>query len=447
MSGFDYSLLNGRVLCAVSGGADSMYLLHRALSGASEHGYSVCAAHYNHCLRGEESERDERFVRDACAELGVELRVGRGDVALYARSHGMGTEEAARELRYAFLNEAADELHASVIATAHNADDNAETVLFALARGSGLRGLAGIPARRGRIVRPMLDVTRAEIEAYLAGHGIEHVEDSTNASLDYSRNRIRALVMPVLRGINPGFAAAVRRSGALLRADDEYLESLASDFLARYPSGKVKTRELLALGVSVASRVVRRMSRRALDYRHVEAVLALAASGTGCVDVPGARFCAGSGVLYVGRGDAALPDRALPIPGRLELPEAGLVVTAELAENVCEIHTSLNTFYFQYENILGTVIVGARRDGDRLRPVGRGCTKKLADLMAERGVPPRERGGVPVIRDERGVLAAAGIAQDERYLPRPGEKALIVRVRKHKNVENDSNLCYSVGDK
>ena len=110
MSGFDYSLLGRRVLCAVSGGADSMYLLHRCLEGAAENGFGVCAAHYNHCLRGEESERDEAFVRSECARLDVELRVGRGDVSGYAASHGMGTEEAARTLRYAFLEQAADEL-------------------------------------------------------------------------------------------------------------------------------------------------------------------------------------------------------------------------------------------------------------------------------------------------------------------------------------------------
>ena len=314
MSGFDYSLLGRRVLCAVSGGADSMYLLHRCLEGAAENGFGVCAAHYNHCLRGEESERDEAFVRGECARLGVDLRVGRGDVSGYAASHGMGTEEAARTLRYTFLEQAADELLADTIATAHNADDNAETVLFALARGSGPRGLAGIPPRRGRIVRPMLGVTRAEIERYLDSHGIEHVEDSTNASLDYSRNRIRALVMPVLRGRNPGFAEAAQRSSALLRADDEYLDSLARDFLARYPQGRVKASELAGAGWSVASRVVRMMAPRALELRHVEAVLALAKSGTGSADVPGARFSAGSGLIYVERGAPELAQTPLNIP-------------------------------------------------------------------------------------------------------------------------------------
>ena len=190
---FDFATLEkaGKVLCAVSGGADSVYLLHRCLEGAAGHGYAVCAAHYDHGLRGEESTRDSRFVADMCRELGVECLTGRGDVRSYARERRLGTEEAARELRYAFLQEAAGKMGAQLIATAHNAGDNAETMLLALARGAGLRGLGGIPPRRGNIVRPMLAVTRAEVEEYLAARGIAHVEDSTNALDDYARNRLR----------------------------------------------------------------------------------------------------------------------------------------------------------------------------------------------------------------------------------------------------------------
>ena len=213
MSALDFPLPSGRVLCAVSGGADSVCLLHSCLRLARGGDTTVCAAHYNHCLRGGESDRDERFVRSLCASLGVELRVGRGDVAAYARGRGMGTEEAARELRYAFLEEAADELGCGYILTAHNADDNAETMLMALVRGSGPRGLAGIPPRRGRILRPMLGATRAEIEAYLAENGLEHVEDSTNECTDYTRNRIRKLCMPVLREINPPLRRGRRPGG------------------------------------------------------------------------------------------------------------------------------------------------------------------------------------------------------------------------------------------
>lgn len=437
MSEFDFSLLGSRVLCAVSGGADSMYLLHRCLEGAKEHGYGVCAAHYNHCLRGAESDRDERFVLEMCASLGVECVSGRGDVLGYAGANGMGTEEAARELRYAFLERAADELGAETIATAHNADDNAETMLFALARGSGARGLAGIPPRRGRIVRPMLGITRSEIEQYLEEKGISHVEDSTNASLDYSRNRIRALVMPVLREINPEFASSAYRASALLRKDEEFLDSIARAFLGRCSDGRVDCSELSAQPWSVASRVVRLMAPKALGMQHVEAILKLAKAGRGSADVPGARFSASGGKLYIGEVSAAkLPARPLEIPGTTEIPEAGVVLTARVVENCGEIHTSLNTFFFQCENICGTIYCAARESGDAMRVAGRGCTKKLSDLFAERGIAPEKRDLVPVLKDGAGVLAAVGFGQAERVLAKPGGRAVIVRALMEKQDGN-----------
>ena len=192
---------DGLILCAVSGGADSMYLLARL----RELGYTVAAGHYNHGLRGTEADRDEAFVRDFCAARGIPFVSEKGDVAAFAAEQGMGTEAAARTLRYAFLERAADDLGAAVIATAHTAGDNAETVLLHLARGSGLKGLGGIPPKRGRVVRPMLDVTRAEVESYLAEHDIKYVTDSTNGEDDYARNRVRHGAVPALETVNPAF--------------------------------------------------------------------------------------------------------------------------------------------------------------------------------------------------------------------------------------------------
>lgn len=216
IDGFDTSLLpqNGGVLCAISGGADSVYLLCRLCELRESLGLRVWAAHYNHCLRGAESDRDEDFVRALCAGLGVEAYFGRGDVAAFARENGLGTEGAARRLRYEFLEQTADALGADAIATAHTADDNAETMLLNLARGAGLRGLCGIPPRRGRVIRPILGVTREEIDAYLEGQGVAHVEDSSNAGDDYARNRIRHHAVPALRSVNPEFPEALpaRRS-------------------------------------------------------------------------------------------------------------------------------------------------------------------------------------------------------------------------------------------
>ena len=224
-----YDLLpaGARVLCAVSGGADSMCLLHLLLQAAPEGGFQVEAAHFNHGLRGDEAQRDEEFVRAQCVRWQVPLTVGRGDVGDFARREGQTIEEAARTLRYAFLEERAQAAGCTHIATAHNADDNLETLLLHLVRGAGLHGLAGIPPRRGKLIRPLLAVSRREIEAYLTEHGIPHVEDSTNTDAAYARNRLRHQVIPILRALNPRLSEHTAQTMGFLRSDNDYLNAQA----------------------------------------------------------------------------------------------------------------------------------------------------------------------------------------------------------------------------
>lgn len=211
------------VLCALSGGRDSMALLH-LLSALSQRGaFRLAAAHYNHRLRST-ADRDERFVRDWCQSCGIPLFCGSGDVRAFAREAGTSLEDAARTLRYRFLEETAAALGASRIATAHHQEDNAETVLLHLLRGSGLRGLGGIPPARGKIVRPLLDASRADIDAYIARHHIPYVEDETNAAPFCARNRLRLEVMPLLEELFPGCASRIASAGALLREEDQYLQ-------------------------------------------------------------------------------------------------------------------------------------------------------------------------------------------------------------------------------
>lgn len=408
-----------RVLCAVSGGVDSMYLLHRMAELAAQHGFTVGCAHFNHGLRGAESDRDEAFVRARCAALDVPFYAGRGDVASV---HGMSTEAAARELRYAFLTKCAAEHGYDWIATAHTANDNAETLLLNLARGCGLRGLTGIPPQRGKILRPMLDTTRAQAEAYLTAHAIPHVEDSTNVSDAYARNRVRHHAVPALESVNAAFVRHASDTAALLREDEVFLSDLAADFLAGQTlSAGIPTAELLALPCPVRVRVLQQAAGRELSRRHLLALERLCGGeGLGYADVPGLRVTREQGRLFFG-GQVLPPLGTYALhPGETtEIPELGLRITVGSPEPFREIHSTFTTFCFKSAIIHDKLSVTPRRPGDRIRLAGRGCTKHVSDLFSERGLTQSVRDRVPIIRaaDVPAAIAGFGIAEQWAAVP------------------------------
>lgn len=419
------------VICAVSGGKDSVYLLHSLRLAARERGLSLVCAHFNHRLRGEESERDENFVRELCADWGVEFHSGAGDVATFAAETGMSIEAAARELRYEYLSWLAGGLGA-VIATAHTADDNAETILLNLARGAGLKGMCGIPPVRGVIVRPLLETTRGDIEKYLTDNGIPSVEDSTNAGDDYTRNRLRHHVVPVLRDINPKFTENASRTAALLSGDEEYLSSLARDFISKNEcGGALPASGLAELPVPVSSRVFRTVAGRGLESRHIDALLALCsgADPSAELSLPGMTARREYEKLVFGAPPAAtIPERQVIVDGELAFPEAGLLVKCSVMlvyEEVCKL---FNTFYFDYERICGNISVTSRQDGDAFRPYGRNCTKTLKKLFSDANVPSVRRDLIPVFRDDAGIIAVYGFGVDERVYAQPGKQAYKIEI-------------------
>lgn len=227
LKGKDMLNSGDRVLCALSGGADSTALLCVLCALQQRLGISVCALHLNHNLRGEESNRDERFCKDLCKKLGVELKAVSEDVLSYCKQNSLSTEEGARALRYnALLSEDCDK-----IATAHTLNDSYETCLFNLARGTALKGLTGIPAKRGKIVRPFIEVTRQEIEEYLTAINQEYVTDSTNLTNDYKRNFIRHEIVPRMLKVNGSALKSFKNTSNALKADEEYLNQMAAEAL------------------------------------------------------------------------------------------------------------------------------------------------------------------------------------------------------------------------
>ena len=226
--------MGGRMLCAVSGGLDSMCLLHFLDTWGRANGFFAAAAHFNHHLRGERADRDQRFVEDWCASRRIPCFTGEGDTRTLAEAEGLSLEEAARKLRYGFLQETARREEFDAVLTAHHADDNAETVLLNLVRGTGLRGLAGIPRQRDGILRPFLEIPREDLAAYAAAHALPHVEDETNADPDAAaRNLVRLQVMPLLRRLNSRAAEHVAQAAARLAEMDTGLSDLTERYLRR----------------------------------------------------------------------------------------------------------------------------------------------------------------------------------------------------------------------
>ena len=297
-----YAMLpqGSRILCAVSGGADSMCLLHWLNELREAYGFALFAAHFEHGLRGEESRRDAEFTAEQCRRLGISCSVGHGNVSAYAEQQHLGTEDAARTLRYRFLEETADRLNCDRIATAHNLNDNAETVLMNLCRGAGTRGLAGIPPVRGRLIRPLLQTSREEIEEYLTQHGIPHIEDSSNGTDSYTRNRIRHQMIPLLIRENPSFLKAIGRTTEILREDDACLCREAEAFLHTYENnGTIPAKRLMELEPAVAVRVIRLLCGSGVSLERAQALLAFA-KGTerGVLEIPGRKIRREHGLLY-----------------------------------------------------------------------------------------------------------------------------------------------------
>lgn len=436
---FRYDLIppGTKVLCALSGGADSMYLLCQLLEGAEQGGYFVLAAHFNHNLRLT-ARRDENFVRAWCSDKGIPLTVGQGDVAGRAEELGLGLEECARQMRYGFLAETAEKEGCALIATGHHAGDNAETVLMNLIRGCGLKGLTGIPERRGNIIRPMLAVTRAEIEDYLTGHGVPHVEDETNGDESYTRNRIRRRLIPLLEELNPRAAEHIAAAAVRLREDERELTrqaALLTECAEQGPDGVFIPAILLADAPrAVALRAIAQLLDRAggSGYAvHLESILALAAGSD-----PSARLDLSGGYtvrreydrLVFGLSPAGPPAPMKLASGQFRWGSWSLSCTP----SVCPPRPYISKTEFFLRPALYTV--RSRREGDEIK-LGRRPTKTVKKLLIEEKVPAARRELIPVIAHSSGKAAAlGGFGPEAQYLAHPGQSSLHIILTEEKEI-------------
>lgn len=395
------------VICAVSGGADSMALLWGAYLLKDTLGIRLEAAHFNHHLRSAESDRDEAFVREFCSRFEIPLTVGAGAVIAGEK----GLEAAARDTRYAFLRSLPGK-----IATAHTADDNAETLLMHLVRGTGLKGLGGIAPVSGELIRPMLTVTRQQVEEFLAEYHIPHIEDSSNATDTFLRNRLRHHVMPLLKAENPRLAENLSAMALRLRQDEEALAQMAAG-----PLPDVET--LRAYPPAVRNRTMERFLKES-GVKEPEAQHIALAESLVFSDKPSAKADFPGGVTVSRNYDRleVLPREICPetvaLPEKGTLEWCGLRITVESAEEI------VNTPSVFTVSAKGTAILRSRQPGDELRLSG--GTKSLKKLFIDRKIPAARRPQIPVIADAEGVLGAYGIGVN---LDRAAEKLPAMRIR------------------
>ena len=389
-----------RIVCAVSGGADSVALLFGLYLLQEKLQFTLSAAHFNHQLRGEESDRDERFVRTLCDRYDIPLSVGTAPV----KPGDKGLEAAAREARYAFFHTLPGK-----IATAHTANDNAETVLLHLVRGTGLGGLGGINPVNGKIIRPMLSVTRQEVLCFLQEYCLQFITDSSNDTDLFLRNRLRHHVMPLLEGENPRLAENLSAMALQLRQDEAFLQQSAAE---RNTLEICALRKMApALRVRVLEAFLKENGVREPETPHLNLMEALVFS-----EKPSARAQLPGGITVERCYDSLriMPQGELErvqvrCPGETEIPRLGLKLVCRPAEQI--INTA-DTFTL---TVSGPVWLRSRLAGDEMRLPG--GTKSLKKIYIDRKIPASQRPMTPVLADEGGVLAVYGIGPNQNAIP------------------------------
>lgn len=388
------------IVCAVSGGADSTALLFGLYLLREKFDFTLSAAHFNHRLRGAESDGDEQFVRTLCDRFDIPLYVGSTNVVAGKK----GLEAAAREARYAFFRTLSGK-----IATAHTANDNGETILLHLVRGTGLKGLGGIAPVNGKIIRPMLSVTRADVLDFLKEYCLNFVQDSSNETDAFLRNRIRHHVMPLLEKENPKIAENLSEMALTLRQDEAFLQKQAAE------QKTTEVEKLRQMDVAVRNRVIENFLKeqgvREPEYRHIAAVndLIFSQKPSAQANLPGnvtVERCYEK--LRVQKKDT-LETVYLNCSGETVVSQLGLKVVCRPASDI--VNTE-NVFTVATD---GAVVLRSRMAGDEIRLPG--GSKLLKKLFIDRKVPASERGLVPVLADDRGVLAVYNMGVNQNRIP------------------------------
>ncbi len=448
---FDMLRHGERVLAAVSGGADSMALLFCLFDLRECLDLKLTVAHFNHGLRGAEADADEEFVRRASTELALDFCSESADVRALAAAAGKNLEEVAREARYAFLERTASRVRADRIATAHNLNDQAETVLFRLLRGSGPGGFEGIrPVIRPRIIRPLLECSRPQILRYLSVRNASYREDSSNLDLSLRRNRIRHELIPYLeKHFNPRLAAVLKREAALVREVHEFLKQQAVPEYDRLrtllPDGiALRAKPLIEMAPALRYEVVRRAllemlgSSRGTRTVHIEAILGLCRAGKSGrrIELPGGLEARRNlELLELHRGHSPVEAKfeySLAWPGRCRVPEARIEIVASIHEKegpAAPTAADSGRWAFLAPDALPpTLTVRSRLPGDRYGGTGHRKVKKM--LLASR-IPLPARASLPMVVAGDRVVWIPGFKPAKSFRAKPGSgRSVLIEARR-----------------
>ena len=420
------------ILAAVSGGLDSMVLLDLLHRLSLETGFRLAVAHLEHQLRPE-SAADAAFVALAASSRGLDYIGDAAGVEAYARQYGLSLEDAGRRLRYRFLRRAARLKSCGRVALGHHADDQAETVLMRMLRGSGTRGLGGMRAEReGLFFRPLLDLTREEIDSYASAREITYRRDASNEDVRYTRNRLRLELMPQLLRFNPQLTTTLGRTARLLQADEDYLCAAADEAEQRCVLTRGARTAVLDVGVllsyhlAIGRRVIRSVlqalsaSEGPSDFNSVEAVFDCLRSRHGIRSIRGnLRVQRGGDLLYLSRSPLAPFEVTVPVPGAVAVPQLEARIMARLfpARAFQRLRPALkgNRAAFDAERLGDSLVLRSCRPGDRIQPLGMRGHKKLSDLFIDAKIPRIARPEMPVLVSGDDIAWAVGVRSDHRF--------------------------------
>ncbi|HXE92141.1 MAG TPA: tRNA lysidine(34) synthetase TilS [Terriglobales bacterium] len=435
-----------RVGAAVSGGADSVALLRALIELRDGLGIVISVLHFHHGIRGEEADADQRFVESLAAAHGLAFLTERGDAPATARARKLTLEEAARALRYAWIRKLLRERAVDAVATAHTADDQAETVLLRLLRGAGTRGLAGIYPRKkeeaGAVIRPLLAVRRAEVEDYLRGLGQEWREDPMNRDPGHARNRVRHELLPLLeRDYSPGIVPVLADTAEIARGEEEFWQAEAARLLPQLAGGTAASGfsldavPLSRQPVAVQRRLLRAAAEAAglrLSFHHCEQVRLLAGPGaSGSCELPGgwrAALLRGR-LVFERRAESAAPagyEYRLSVPGEVEITELGTVIRASLVPLAAGKREYNRGRFLEPRKLGPELVVRNWRAGDRFWPAHSKSPKKVKEWLAARRVVGADRRLWPVVASGKDIVWMRGFPAAEPFVVATDESAVVI---------------------